>query len=292
MSPKEYTIAKIRRIDGSIPQPKAKEETQESGDWKSRLVGLCHIDSEAGEAGAKYLAGRGIPVEIARASRVRFGRYAHKGEEFAAVVFGMKDTDGKSVGFNARAIVGKLNRHGGNIGAGVFSARCPDYAAIEGVVIITESPIDALSLATCGYPAFALGGTPYRDLRSIIPPQNTVWLGFDADTAGNDACDKWTAELKHCGRISKRLSPPDGFKDWNEALTAIGREALQAYLQERIALPAQEDADIFEDDDELIAWMAAQEAPKTIAPRMERMTFHADGSTTTTHADGSTTVTF
>ncbi len=258
MSRKENTLAQIRRAVGSIPQPKPKEETADSEEWKHRIQGHSRIDSEAATAGANYLAGRGIPVEVAHASGVRFGRYAHKGEEFPAVIFPIKNTDGEAVGFNARAIVGKLNRHGGSIGAGVFSARCPDYAAREGVVIITEAPIDALSLATCGYPAFALGGTPYRDLLDVIHPRATVWLGFDADTAGNEACDKWAAELKHCGRISKRLSPPDGFKDWNEALTAMGREALQAYLKGRIEVTPRmagglTDPDPFADDVELVA---------------------------------------
>lgn len=235
-SRKEYVRAKIKRAFAPVPQARPNEDSPDSGDWKSRLVELCQINSDAGAAGANYLEGRDISVEVARASVVRFGRYAHKGEEFAAVVFGMKDTCGKSVGFNARAIVGKLNRHGGNIGAGVFSAKCLDYVAIEGVVIITEAPIDALSLATCGYPAFALGGTPYRDLLGVVDYRATVWLGFDADTAGNEAGEKWAAELKRFGQASRRLSPPDGFKDWNEALTVMGREALRDYLKERIGV--------------------------------------------------------
>ncbi len=261
MPPKEYTLAKVRRIVGSIPQPKAEEETpEERAKWREKIRDLKPLrDTE----GARYLAGRGIPVEVAHASGVRFGSPYGR----PAVVFPIRDTGDKLVGFNSRNIVGNRKMSGGKIGAGVFSAKCPVYTAIGGVVILTEAPIDALSLATCGYPAFALCGLSDRDLLDAIHPRATVWLGFDADTAGNEACDKWAAELKHYGRVSKRLSPPDGFKDWNEALTKMEREALREFLQERIALPAREDTsqddeDIFGNDAELREYLKVQEALK------------------------------
>lgn len=255
-SQRERARANVRRFT-TLP-PEAVKTEEDRGDWKKQLAGRSPL---IGTDGEYYIEGRGIPVAFAHKSGARFARpYRRPG-----IVFPFLGEDGKAVGFNARYTDGRNDpkaKSGGSIGGGVF-ATAGAWEAVESV--ITEAPIDALSLAVCGVPAFALGGTALRAWLVKRCALKAVYLAFDADTGGNEAFEKWGAELRRFGCEVIRLSPPDGFKDWNEALTKTGREALQTFLEERIAPTAregisQEDSDPFADDTEIIEWARAQEA--------------------------------
>lgn len=191
-----------------------------------------------------YLEGRGIPAGVAQAHGCGFavwkewqpgddGRLECVGE-YPRATFPVRTLDGALVAIQGRAVgecpasvPSKKTR--GELKPGVFN---PD-ALRTAAPIITEAPIDALSLAVCGYPAVALMGTTVRPwLSSAFPLGCTVYLGTDADDAG----DKAAGELNRVIRLSRceRLRPPEPWKDWNAALCGLGRDALAAWLGERI----------------------------------------------------------
>jgi DNA primase len=103
------------------------------------------------------------------------------------------------------------------------------------VILITEAPIDALSLATCGYAALALIGTHFPPWLPRACAWRQVLLATDADAAGDAAAEKLAEALAHYGAKPARLRPAAG-KDWNELLQAHGAPTLHAELTQ-IILP-------------------------------------------------------
>ena len=104
-------------------------------------------------------------------------------------------------------------------------------------VILTEAPIDALSLAACGFPALALCGTSGPDWLHIVCGLRRVLLAFDADEAGEHAAIAIGDRLQPFGAKCQRLIPPQG-KDWNESLIKQGNAALTDWLTAMILLRA------------------------------------------------------
>jgi hypothetical protein len=101
-------------------------------------------------------------------------------------------------------------------------------------LIITEAPIDALSLAAAGMPAIALCGVALREWAPKAFGLKRVLLAFDADKAGDDAAEEWKAALRF-GTSVKRLRP-EGGKDWNELLVKYGPDGLRAFLDRSLRL--------------------------------------------------------
>ena len=98
-----------------------------------------------------------------------------------------------------------------------------------GEITITEAPIDALTLAFCGYPALALVGKSWPDWLPafVASKQKRVYLAFDADEpddkgvrAGDQAAEKLAAELLSYDCRSERLRPTRA-KDWNAQLLEV-----------------------------------------------------------------------
>lgn len=193
-----------------------------------------------GSAAARYLEGRGIPPAVAQAHGCG---YAPDLYGRPRVVFPYRDRAGALVALSGRAVVdcppGERQRHKGPKRHGVFNPA----ALAEDTCIITEAPIDALSLIVCGYPAVALGGTSAPDWLSAARVGGTTWLGTDADPPQADGSpgpgDEAAARLDSQLRYTRcpRLRPPAPHKDWNAALCAMGRDALTAWLAEAMGPP-------------------------------------------------------
>ncbi|MHB0911895.1 MAG: toprim domain-containing protein [Armatimonadota bacterium] len=171
-----------------------------------------------------YLQSRGIPIGEAALAGAMYAPRCGNIEE--AVVFPMRDTNGVLLACMARAIYGPEKRIYGQKRLAVFATA----GALEpDLLIITEGPLDALSLASCGWPAIALCGTTVPCwLRAFVLRKNIV-IATDSDQAGDDAVHRITEEV---GRPCKRLKAKT--KDWNEDLALLGREALAAELDRRL----------------------------------------------------------
>ena len=92
-------------------------------------------------------------------------------------------------------------------------------------VVITEGPIDALSIAAGGYRAVAVLGATVADelvaTRIAALPGRLV-IAFDADEAGERGADRLRVLLAARGRPTSRLGLPDGIGDVNDWLRSAG----------------------------------------------------------------------
>jgi hypothetical protein len=235
------------------PKPKTKPETPSNATsqvlWREIYDGAGEL---ANTAGAKYLQGRGVALEVAALSGVRFARnYPGTG---AAVLFPIHDLAGELCAVSARAIEGSATRAGGQKSAGVFGASWRAFEPITAgsdaastcrgrvwtafdlalpALIVCEAPIDALSLASCGYPALALIGCDAPAMLRSVAAFRRVLLATDADQAGDHAAQVLAGTLPAYGATCERLRP-DGAKDWNEMLQEFGRAYLSDWLASRV----------------------------------------------------------
>ena len=100
-------------------------------------------------------------------------------------------------------------------------------------IIVCEAPIDALSLASCGFPALALIGCNAPAMLHRATAFRRVLLATDADGAGDHAAQAMAATLPAYGATCERLRP-EGAKDWNEMLQEMGRAEMSDWLAERV----------------------------------------------------------
>jgi replicative DNA helicase len=232
--------ARISRAFGLDARPSASHssgtsapETAPAKDWRDNLQNLRSLE---GTPGAAYLVSRGIPLEIAELSRVRFcaswfGR--------PAVIFPMYDEAGDLVAANGRYIDGRTDpktRSAGPKSRGLF---CAHSINADGELLhplhkslpffIAEAPLDALTLAACGFPAVAFVGTSGPDWMHRLCALACVVLALDADEAGDRSAKVIAGALVPFGARCERLRP-SGAKDWNEALTIRGLDLLRARL--------------------------------------------------------------
>ena len=105
-----------------------------------------------------------------------------------------------------------------------FGFVLPPKYGVSDTVAVMESPVDALSHQAL-YPEFrgwrlSLGCTALAALTNFLGRHSdviSVVIGTDNDDAGNKAAMK-IAEIP--GITATRSLPPDGYKDWNDALKA------------------------------------------------------------------------
>lgn len=183
-------------------------------------------------AGAKYLEGRGVPVEVAEAAGVKFGPWWKGGEvgpvQFPAVIFSAFDQAGNLVAAQARAIIGDTKRTGGDKQEGVFLSN-PDALNANQIAIV-EAPIDALILEACGVRTIATLGKSWPTWLSGALEGKDVAMAQDADKDG-DECAAGLASLLRDRATTWRLRPV-GAKDWAELAE---RDGLDAVVEQVIA---------------------------------------------------------
>ena len=181
-------------------------ETISGGKWR---VALRDLQPLVDTAGASYLKKRAISSEVATAAGTRFspswfGR--------AAVVFPLRDAQNALVAAQGRYISdgrGPKARTSGDKKAGVFAtAHFFENLQRGAPIVIVEAPIDALSLAMCGFPAMALCG---KDGWPVWLPIkcafHRVALAFDADAAGDVGAEKLARVLQALARNHSACGP-------------------------------------------------------------------------------------
>lgn len=225
LNPRDLAQQRRRQLS-RLPDETLQPVPQSAADWRDQLHGARAIDDTEAES---YLRGRGVCIETARAAGVMFAPCFY-GKP--AVTFPICDRNGNQTGASGRYMsthATPKTRIAGTKRNGIFGA--PD--ALKGKngapVIITEAPIDALSLATAGYPALALCGTNGPAWMHLACGLRRVLLAFDADEPGDEAAAALAAHLALYGARCERLRP-EGGKDWNQMLQDIGRDPLADYL--------------------------------------------------------------
>jgi hypothetical protein len=225
--PRTRTRQLLRRTF-ALPSLSQPTQNEESASWRAHLRNLRPLSGTEGE---RYLVKRAIPLGLAHTARVRysacwFGR--------PAVVFPIYDVDGCLVAAQGRYIDGFENpktRTAGQKKRGAFlSPALWDQVSRGAPIIITEAPIDALSLAACGYPALSICGKDgwpmWLNVRSAF---QRVVVAFDADEEGDAGAVRLMSAVASLGAKPSRLRPPNA-KDWNEFLQRFGSEALSDIL--------------------------------------------------------------
>lgn len=233
-SPGEWKARRLRQAFPTAPPARTVNEP----DPKSvagfvRQRGKC--EPIEGTPAAEYLTGRGIPADLFRAARCAYS--PGWGQVGAAVVFPIRDEQGKTIAANGRAITprpegSKTKQTFGPMAGGVF---CTPGALDADPVAVTEAPIDALTLHLAGLPCIATCGTsnlaPWvkdRLARSVRPGYSrTVYVAHDNDAPGEAAAARIGANLPLVRTV--RLRPIR--KDWNADLTAGGLDALREWLE-------------------------------------------------------------
>lgn len=200
--------------------------------WRANLRSLAPL---AGTPGEGYLQGRALPLDACHAAGARF---CPSWFGSAAVVFPLRDRAGELVAAQGRYLrpgSGPKARTAGDKKSGLFATHGVWEDVKRGApIIICEAPLDALSLAACGFPALALCGKDGWPLwLPIRCGFGQVALALDSDEAGDAGSEKLGRALSSLGAKTFRLRP-EGAKDWNELLQGIGRDALADWLSVRL----------------------------------------------------------
>ena len=178
----------------------------------------------AGTPGGTYLAGRGLPPEVAAACGVRFspdwmGR--------PAVVFPLHDPAGGLVAANARYLAAATAGGGAGktrtIGDRVLGAFATPGAWVADPLVLVEGPCDALALHAAGVPAVALVGTRPPVWLARRAFGRRVAVALDADAEGDRAAGELRATLESLGalRVTRWRVPNVGrAKDFGDVAAA------------------------------------------------------------------------
>jgi hypothetical protein len=207
---------------------------------KARLKeSLQNVSNLTASASADYLENRDIPhvlggfVGVKHTDNWRVRKNdGELGEYGPAIVFPIRDGDGKLVAAQGRKLSDKFFLTVGDRALGLFGTMC---AFISEVCAVTEAPIDALTLGYAGVPTVAMcgsGGLPDWFMkergkaarRDGMPVSRVTFIATDWDTTGEEAAAKLTEQLSAAGSRCVRLRP--SCKDWNEVLTSKGLDAL------------------------------------------------------------------
>lgn len=217
-----------RRATPTLPPPAAVAPAAARA-----LPDLPELLPLAGTPAEAYLRGRGLADRVAEAAGARYAPRWYGGP---AVVFPIVDAAGVQVAAQGRYLDSAAQPKARTVGRsrdGVFVTRPAAWASA--LVIVTEAPLDALSIAHAGFAALALVGTHFPAWLPRALALKWVFLAHDADAAGDDAAARLTAALHPLGARLERLRPAGG-KDWNELLQQHGRSDLADALG-RIVLP-------------------------------------------------------
>jgi hypothetical protein len=165
-------------------------------------------------------------------------RYAASWFGRAAVLFPVGDRAGALVAVQGRYLAEDAQpkaRSAGAAGRGVFATA---GAWETKPLLLVEAPIDALSLAACGFPALATLGCRLSDALPRACAFEEVLVATDADRAGDEAARQWQVALRSRSARVERLRPIEAWgKDWNEVLQRAGGAALRAELARAIGAP-------------------------------------------------------
>jgi hypothetical protein len=228
-APRMRTQAALRRAF-ALDEPRLATLPETASTWQEHAFGAQPIDSTPG---AEYLERRGF-IGSTLPQIARGVRFHHNFMGRPAVLFPFLDRAGQTVALSARYIDGQENGHRvlGPKKSGAFHTTSDVWKS--SAVVLTEAPIDALSLQACGVPAVALGGTSGPDWLPAACAFRYVLLALDNDGAGDIASTQLASLLQSFGATTARLRP-ERAKDWNAMLQQHGCNSLGVWLHARLS---------------------------------------------------------
>lgn len=201
-------------------QPKANPRPRVA--WQKRVRSSLFEEIKDSPA-ESYLAGRGLNKVTIRNCGLY---YAPRFFDSPAVLFPIRNESGVAIATQGRFISVRGNALKaitvGPKKRGLFLTP----GALDHDIVITEAPIDALSLWQMGYAACATcGGGRLPEWFTELCRGRKVGLASDADEAGEKLAAGWKSEL--VGAATQRMRPPSS-KDWNEELMSRSQGAMRA----------------------------------------------------------------
>jgi hypothetical protein len=194
---------------------------------------------------ANYLYQRNINPEIPLLCGVRYHpKYCNYGPAVIFPIYGYMDNKSKweLMAIQGRFINPAINQPKvmttGKSSKGIFITKTAlkqiNKAFLDNEIFICEAPIDALSLAECGFSSIALIGTNYPDWLPAKCAGKRVFIATDADDAGDKSAIKLCDALAILDIIPMRLKP-QGVKDWNEFLQKEGQIKMTEEITRKIS---------------------------------------------------------
>jgi hypothetical protein len=242
LRPKRRPPRRSAPVAPPVPSPAELAEDKRRREDAARLWRVSvPVDAPEAAPGAAYLAGRGIPLDVAAGADVRYhARYPDwvdgTTHYHAALVFRVQDEAGAGVAIESRYLEPRADSSKGKSrgakGRGVFVAT-PGALDVPGVTLC-EGPLTALSMAACGFACVALcrqDAPPWLARRLAL---RDVVIAFDeGETYTEPKAAKLAAALAAVGARPYRLRLPAG-EDVNDYLQRVGRETARATLSDVI----------------------------------------------------------
>lgn len=177
----------------------------------------------------KYLDSRKIfPEDDAEYYISRKGKYADR------LIIPYRDEDDEIYYFQARAMGDQHPKYlNPGIDEGVRSQNVLYPFDTSKEVIVTEGPIDAISLIRCGFNATCTKGSNVSEVQALqLKEAPFIILSYDTDEAGKRGVSKFD-EIRKRLRMPKFsiLNCPKSYKDWNDFLCKGGKSSVIDYLK-------------------------------------------------------------
>ena len=176
----------------------------------------------------RYLDTRKIfPEEDAEYYICREGKYAER------LIIPYRDEDGEIYYFQARALRDQQPKYlNPGIDEGVRSQNVLYPFDSTKEVIVTEGPIDAISLIRCGLNATCTNGSNVSEVQAMqLKESPKIIMGYDNDDAGKRGVEKFDETRKRLRMFAFGLyTLPASYKDWNDFLCKAGSKAIVEYV--------------------------------------------------------------
>ena len=110
------------------------------------------------------------------------------------------------------------------------------FDSIEKYVMVTEGPLDALSLKSLGVNATCTQGSNLSTEQARLLKGRYIILSYDNDTPGKDGMEKARKTIlsKNVGS-PYAVQPPKRFKDWNDFLVAAPKRDILCHINQNIS---------------------------------------------------------
>jgi hypothetical protein len=178
-----------------------------------------------------YLHHRGIfPKEDNEYFICKEGKFADR------LIIPYTDEDNEIYYFQARSLKDQKPKYlNPGIDEGVRSQNVLYPFDVTKEVIVTEGPLDAISLIRCGYNATCTNGSNVSDVQALqLKEAPRIIMGYDNDEAGRRGIEKFDITRKRLRMPSFNVViPPASYKDWNDFLVKNGEDSVCEYLNKK-----------------------------------------------------------
>jgi hypothetical protein len=264
------------------PAPSYKSTNNGVGDKVLPSIRLNGVRNLLGTPAAYWLASRGITPEEANLSRVcyvpawdhfqldeREWKWMGSTRRIAAP---LTDDRHKVVGWWTQGIDDFLERNPpattyGNLERGIFKSH---GAWKTEPVLLTGGILDALSLASCGFPSIALVKRHWPEWLLDRLRGRMLYIAFTNDDEGDDASDRLVSELSAHPVFWIRLRPLT--RTWNDELQLLGNAAMKLHLNALMPAPSSNDSPSDEGvEDKCLPYLFPKRLLERLGDRDERV---------------------